>query len=244
MRRPSLSLAALAALLATAGGVEPSQSAEPDFPQAAVDYFAAMDDGVPLATNETCGCNTWLTWTAGNEVFWDYLTRRSFGAFDLLKVLDSRNRVRRLSYYGLMNEPGFKPAGAPHQFGLWLDSPDGTRDPYYASTYGEAFSKQAFMRTYGRATGIVGLRLYPNPDFDKAAHAAKMLALLLKLRNELQSLPKDVTDDQATEALKTVVPDLLAVSKCPDLVTDHGHLLGTALADDDKHALIAFLKRI
>ena len=169
MRRPSLSLAALAALLATAGGVGPSQSTESVFPQAAVDYFAAMDDGVPLTANEARGRNTWLIWTAGNEVFWDYLARRSFGAFDLLKVLDSRNRARRFSYYGLMNEPGFKPAGAPDQFGLWLDSPDGTRDPYYAPTYGEAFSKQAFLRTYGRATGIVGLRLYPNPDFDKAA---------------------------------------------------------------------------
>jgi hypothetical protein len=37
---------------------------------------------------------------------------------------------------------------------------------------------------------------------------------------------------------------LLKVSKCPDFVTDRGHLFGTGLADDDKRALIAWLKRL
>jgi hypothetical protein len=40
------------------------------------------------------------------------------------------------------------------------------------------------------------------------------------------------------------VPALLKVSKCPDFVTDRGHLFGTGLADDDKRALIAWLKRL
>jgi len=40
------------------------------------------------------------------------------------------------------------------------------------------------------------------------------------------------------------VPDLLGVSKCPDFITDRGHLFGAGLSDDDKHALIAFLKRL
>jgi hypothetical protein len=164
----------LAALLGAAGiwATGPSQSANPQFPPAAVDYFAAMDNGVSLAANEVRGRNTWLMWTAGDEAFWDYLARRSFGTFDLLKVLDSRNRSTRFSYYGVMNEPGFKQAEAPDQFGLWLDAPDGTRDPHYASAYGEAFPKDAFLRAYGRASGIVGLRLYPNPDFSAAARRA------------------------------------------------------------------------
>jgi hypothetical protein len=146
-----------------------AQPGERNFPMAAVDYFAAMDDGIVLTPGEVRGRNTWLTWTGGDEAFWDYLARRSFGTFDLLKVLDSRNRATRFSYYGVMNEPGFKQAATADKFGLWLDQPDGTRDPFYAASYGEAFPKDAFLRAYGRASGVVGLRIFPNPDFDAAA---------------------------------------------------------------------------
>ena len=166
-----LRFAAIAALLAlsAAGLARPATAAAREFPQSAVDYFAAMDDGVKLSPDEVRGRNTWLIWTAGNEAFWDYLARRSFGAFDLLKVLDSRNRATRFSYYGLMNEPGFKPATAPDAFGLWLDTPDGSQDGAFAADYRESFARDDFLRTYGRASGIVGLRLYPNPDFDAKA---------------------------------------------------------------------------
>jgi hypothetical protein len=142
---------------------------ERQFPFASVDYFAAIDDAVRLTAQEVRGRNTWLLWTAGDEAFWDYLATHSFGAFDLLKVLDSRNRSTRFLYYGLMNEPGFKKTHAADQFGLWLDEPDGTRDPFYASRYDESFPKDAFVRTYGRSSGIIGLRLFPNPNFDAAA---------------------------------------------------------------------------
>lgn len=174
MQRSNLYLmfrVAAATLLATAatGALSMSRPPPQDFPQASVDYFAGMDDGIALKPDEVRGRNSWLMWTAGNEGFWDLLARRSFGAFDLLKVLDSRNRATRFAYYGVMNEPGFKAASAPDQFGLWLDVPDGTQDPAYAPQYRENFPKDDFLRTYGRASGIVGLRLYPNPDFDEAA---------------------------------------------------------------------------
>lgn len=39
-------------------------------------------------------------------------------------------------------------------------------------------------------------------------------------------------------------PPLLAASKCPDFVLDRGHWFGEALADEDKEALIAFLKTL
>jgi hypothetical protein len=55
---------------------------------------------------------------------------------------------------------------------------------------------------------------------------------------------KDLDDAAVAARLKDVVPALLKLSKCPDLVTDGGHLFGTGLADDDKRALIAFLKRL
>jgi hypothetical protein len=148
---------------------EPVFAFEFEFPHASVDYFAAMDDGVRLNAQEIRGRNTWLLWTAGDEAFWDLLASRSAGAFDLLKMLDSRNRSTRFAYYGLMNEPGFTQAHAADQFGLWLDAPDGTADPAYAASYNETFPKDTFVKTYGRASGIVGLRIFPNPNFDPAA---------------------------------------------------------------------------
>jgi hypothetical protein len=162
---------ALIVLLGTASpaATQSTSAIERDFPIATVDYFAAMDDGIHLDSHGVRGRNTWLLWTAGDEAFWDLLATQSSGTFDLLKVLDSRNRSTRFSYYGVMNEPGFKQASAADQYGLWLDAPDGTHDPYYAARYDEAFPKDAFLRTYGRASGVVGLRIFPNPNFDAAA---------------------------------------------------------------------------
>ena len=167
-------LAAFMILLSIANsvGAQSALALESQFPFATVDYFTAMDDGVHLNAQEVRGRNTWLLWTAGDEAFWDMLAKKSAGAFDLLKVLDSRNQATRFSYYGVMNEPGFKQAGAPDQFGLWLDVPDGTADPAYSTKYAEAFPKDAFLNTYGRASGVVGLRIFPNPNFDAAARRA------------------------------------------------------------------------
>ena len=39
-----------------------------------------------------------------------------------------------------------------------------------------------------------------------------------------------------------LVEPLLELSKCPDLVVNRGHLFGTDLSNDDKAALIEFLK--
>lgn len=169
VRRRMIDLAVVAALLALPAAPGRAQAGAAGFPQASVDYFAAMDDGVPLSADAVRGRNTWLLWSAGNDAFWDYLARRSFGAFDLLKVLDSRKRPQRFATTGLINEPGFKAAATPDQNGLWLDAPDGTQDPAYAVEYRENFSKADFLKSYGRASGIVGLRLFPNPDFDAKA---------------------------------------------------------------------------
>jgi hypothetical protein len=164
---------AVLVVLAAAGWLRltqrPATTPSPTFPQAAFDYFAGMDDAAALTPAQIRGRDTWLMWTAGNAAFWDTRARRSFGAFDLLKVLDSRGRGTRFATYGLISEPGFKPAQAPDRFGLWLDTPDGTTDAAYAADYREAFPNADFLRAYGRASGIVGLRLFANPDFDDAA---------------------------------------------------------------------------
>jgi cytochrome c5 len=153
-------LVALALVLVGA----PAQAQRPVFPPAAVDYFRGMDGGVALGPAEVRGRNTWLMWTAGNQAFWDYLAGHGFGTFDLLKTIDSRGRAHRFATFGLMNEPGFVQASAPDQYGLWIDRPATPDAPYR-----ESFAQADFLRTYGRATGIVGLRLFPNPKFDAAA---------------------------------------------------------------------------
>ena len=154
-------------LLAAGASAAPRQDAT--FPPATADYFAGMDGGVALAPAETRGRNTWLMWTAGNQAFWDYLAGHSFGTFDLLKMVDSRNRAHRFATYGVMNEPGFVSASAPDQFGLWLDRPAVPPQGAAGAPYGETFPRSDFARTYGRPSGIVGLRIFPNPKFDAAA---------------------------------------------------------------------------
>jgi cytochrome c5 len=143
-----------------------SASAQPQgaaFPPASVDYFKGMDGGIALQPSEVRGRNTWLMWTGGNQAFWDYLAGHSSATFDLLKTIDSRERPHRFANFGVMNEPGFVAATAPDEYGLWIDRP--AADP----RYDESFPREDFRRTYGRPTGIVGLRLFDNPKFDAAA---------------------------------------------------------------------------
>jgi cytochrome c5 len=161
--RRSIATAALLALLASGASAAAQPQAE-SFPAAAIDYFHDMDGGIKLGAAEVRGRNSWLMWTAGNQAFWDYLAGHSFGTFDLLKMIDSRRRPQRFAIYGVMNEPGLAPATAPDAYGLWLDQPAATEAPYR-----ESFSQEDFVRTYGRPSGVVGLRIFSNPKFDAAA---------------------------------------------------------------------------
>jgi hypothetical protein len=160
------------------------------FPHAAENYFRDMDNGIALTPDEVKGRNMWLVWTGGNDRFWDSMTSFTYGAFDLLKIVTSHpdqkfNRETRWSYLGLINEPCFDPATAPDpdRFGLWLDvrRTDCPPDPFADETKypgvaigarGTTFSDGKTLPVgsfYGYPTGIVGLRLFPNPAFDEAA---------------------------------------------------------------------------
>jgi hypothetical protein len=95
-----------------------------------------------------------------------------------------------------------------------------------------------------------------------ATHARDVGELLLKLKVDLASAPKDATDEDLRKEFANLKKPMLALSKCPDFVVNRGHYFGTAefnkqdglsadekafgteaaLSDDDKHALIAFLK--
>jgi hypothetical protein len=160
--------------------------AVPSFPAADEDYFADMDGGGKLSPEEVKGRNTWIVWTGGNDLFWDDLSTRSFGTLDFLKTLSSHpglkfSRDNRWLYLGLVNEPCFEKATGPDptRFGLWLDkritSTDCKPDPFENETKYPGVKTGARGRTvpvgsfYGYATGIVGLRLFPNPAFDEEA---------------------------------------------------------------------------
>lgn len=78
-----------------------------------------------LSENEFFGRNTWMIWCAGNEGFWDDLTRAELGFIDLLKLLDSRRRTRRFHDAGMINEPAMRQSRMQEadEFDLWLDQP-------------------------------------------------------------------------------------------------------------------------
>lgn len=141
------------------------------------------------------GRNTWMVWTAGNDRLWDKLIYKSAGALDFLKILSSHpellkidprfSRDKRWEYLGLVNDPCFEKATGPdpHRWNLWLDKrrSDCKPDPfeneqkYPGVQYGARGKvvgpdgEKQVGSYYGYETGIVGLRLFPNPDFDEAA---------------------------------------------------------------------------
>ena len=140
------------------------------------------------------GRNSWIVWTAGNDRLWDTLIYKSAGALDFLKLLSSHpellkidpqfSRDHRWQYLGLVNDPCFEKATGPDpdHWGLWLDKrkPGCAPDPFEneqkypgvkigsrgTQVNGKDFPIGSF---YGFETGIVGLRLFPNPAFDDAA---------------------------------------------------------------------------
>jgi mono/diheme cytochrome c family protein len=98
-----------------------------------------------LSPNEILGRNTWMIWCAGNEGFWDWLASDSLGFIDLLKLVDSRQRLRRFADSGMINEPGMLPATAADPYGLWLDQPSDPR----IRRWREAYLAQTFQSIAG-----------------------------------------------------------------------------------------------
>jgi hypothetical protein len=161
------------------------------FPAAADDYFHDMDPDVALSEDAIKGRDMWLVWTGGNDRLWDTLVKYSYGTFDLLKTISSPppsyryrySRDNRWAYFGIVNEPCFdKPSKPdPKHFNLYLDqrrpeSPECPPDPFANAANYPGVKIGARGREglpvgsfYGEPTGIVGLRLFPNPDFNEGA---------------------------------------------------------------------------
>src|SRR5438552_3655781 len=140
-----------------------------DFPASDYDYFRDMDmvasgttdpNGntklklLELTPDEVKGRNTWMMWCGGNEVFWDWLAGHSYGFMDLLKLCDfapdDKFGGKRFAPAGLLVEPGTKLPETTNEFGLYLRASKDLNAP------------QPHPEVYGRSSGIVGLRLFPN----------------------------------------------------------------------------------
>lgn len=153
-----------------------------------------------VRTRAIRGQNMWIVWTGGNDRFWDFAARTAIGSFDLLKIMSSHpgqayGRDNRFRYLGLVNEPCFtKPQGPdPRHFGLWIDQRDpacapdpfakadiypgakvGARGTPVTDKWPESTEEGGVLPVgsyYGEPTGVMGLRLFPNPDFDAKAAA-------------------------------------------------------------------------
>jgi len=70
-----------------------------------------------------------------------------------------------------------------------------------------------------------------------------MLTLVPRIKADLDRIhDKKLDDEAAKRVFANLVPDLTKANKCPDFIEDKGHYFGTDLTDDDKRALIEFLK--
>ncbi len=139
--------------------------------------YSKTCDGIPgylpdhygyyLTDDQKLGACTWYLWTGGdplrtdaspenargNPRFWRMAEKRLWTAakelqlpinVNLLKYITGTPREQRFAKLGVINDPGCTKATKPDAYGLWLDNcPD---DPY--------------------SSGIMGIRLFPNPDFN------------------------------------------------------------------------------
>ncbi|MEO6093953.1 MAG: hypothetical protein ABIT04_12880 [Novosphingobium sp.] len=188
-RRMYYTLSASALLIALAGCDHQQKGtasgdglSDSHFQQADEDYFHDMDNGVALTPSEVKGRNMWLVWTGDNDWFWHHMSEPTFGGFDLLKLVAAppgspNARANRWKQLGFVNEPCFEAAAKPGKWGLYLDqrTPGCVPDPFANATKYPGVKSGALGRVqaagsyFGEPTGILGLRLFPNPDFDEAA---------------------------------------------------------------------------
>jgi hypothetical protein len=89
----------------------------------------------------------------------------------------STGRSNRWKWYGVVNEPCFEEAKGPDEYGLWLDrrkddcppDPFANEENYPGVKIGARGKTVPVGSYYGKPSGVVGLRLFPNPDFDEEA---------------------------------------------------------------------------
>ena len=156
------------------------------------DVFWQMDQVADPKTGElhplnldkrgVMGRNTWILWCGGNQWFWDWIASEGVGVLDFLHLLDSRRRQDRFAMAGLCNQPGMATNLEPGPYGLFLDKVvqpltdrNGVKLNKYYEPWGDGDSKiesdGVNPKVYGYPSGVIGFRLFPNPDFDEEAKA-------------------------------------------------------------------------
>jgi mono/diheme cytochrome c family protein len=108
--------------------------------------------GAALTPLERRGRDTWYFWTGGDQRLWRKLAIVTNGVTDLLLYVDSRRNGHRFRDLGVITQPGCRAAAQADEFGLWFDD----------------CQSENLADIPGQATGILGLRKFPNPEFDKA----------------------------------------------------------------------------
>jgi hypothetical protein len=111
---------------------------------------------------------------------------------------------------------------------------------------------------------LANLKLRAEADSlgEKAQHVKDVGELVVKLKRTLSNVPAGASDEDLRKHFAALREPMLELSKCPDFVVNKGHYFGTAqfneqdrlsadekafgrepvLGDEDKRALIAFLK--
>jgi hypothetical protein len=133
-----------------------------DYKYVDFDPFPGMDvqgRNVTLTPQEINGRVIWNLWSGDNAGFWNWLSQHGFGTGDLLKMVASP-RDKRFQTYGIVNQPGFmRPAQKDEYSKLYIDVPREAGSKY-------DIDKRLDLATYGRSSGVMGLRLFKNPKFD------------------------------------------------------------------------------
>jgi hypothetical protein len=133
-----------------------------------VEVFPGMDGpDLNLTQDEIRGRVVWNLWVGDSGEMWDFLAQHGFGTADLIKTIDSRRRAHRFAEIGIVNQPGFQAAARPDPYGLFIDEPK-PGDP------DGQIDQKIDNYTYGRSSGVVGLRISNNTRFGDAAKAEWM----------------------------------------------------------------------
>ena len=151
----------LIASLAGCASQPVKQSWVEDYKYVDFDPFPGMNvqgRNVTLSPGDINGRVIWNLWSGDNAGFWNWLAKYGFGTGDLLKMI-ATPRNQRFQTYGIFNQPGFMQPATPDEYGLRIDVP---REP--GSKYD--IDRRLDLATYGRSSGVMGLRLFKNPKFD------------------------------------------------------------------------------
>ena len=197
------------------------------FPAADEDYFQRHGRRHPADPEEIQGRNMWMVWTGGNDRFWDTITRQQPRHArlpeDAVVAPGPALQPRQPLPHSRPGQRALLPKATgpdPNRYGLWLDmrDPDCPPDPFANAKKYPGVAIGARGKTvpvgsyYGEPTGIVGLRLFPNPDFDEDAREEVGLGALLprprlllptrsgeavSRRHVVRLLPRRAESDQA-----------------------------------------------